>query len=218
YYIPAGGSIVLKYTATAPATTAINLQTTVRHYIAATEVGNAQNTVGVSSTLPLSLLNFKAAAVNGHTLLEWTTANETNSNLFEIERSGNNNSFAVIGNVNAGRTSYSFIDSFPVKPTAYYRLKMVDRYGQFTYSPVVAVTNKAVSIYSAGPSPFSTSIVLKVPGRQSLQISLTDVAGNIVLRKIVTGENTIHIDDLGRLPAGTYILQAGSYRQKLIKL
>jgi uncharacterized repeat protein (TIGR01451 family) len=228
YYIPASGSIVLKYSAVAPAATALNLQTTVRDYIAATEVGSAQNTVGVSATLPVSLLSFKGTAVNGKTLLEWTTANETNSSVFEIERSGNSNVFENIGAVNAGARSYSFIDSFPSRGTTYYRLKMTDRDGQFTYSSVIAVSGKAtgISVSNVGQNPFSSHITLKVMTSNSLsiQISISDAWGRNILHKTTackSGENLIQINDLQKLSAGTYFLQVisdeGSWQQQVVK-
>ena len=60
YYIAAGGSIILKYTATAPSYSESNITTTVRDYVASTEVGSAQNTLSVSTTLPVNLLSFQS--------------------------------------------------------------------------------------------------------------------------------------------------------------
>lgn len=45
YYIPAGGSIILKYTATAPSSPASNQVTNARDYVGIKLVGTAQNTV-----------------------------------------------------------------------------------------------------------------------------------------------------------------------------
>jgi hypothetical protein len=98
-----------------------------------------------SFTLPLNLISFNAAANNANTRLIWQTDNQVDVDHFEIERSGvNSNGFTVVGTVPVNNNSsgtYSFTDlnarNYITK--GYYRLKVVDRDGRFTYSRVVLV-------------------------------------------------------------------------------
>ncbi len=81
------------------------------------------------TTFPLHLLTFTAKRANTANLLNWTTAQEVNTDRFEIERSGNSREFSKIGVVKAGNTNYTFTDNDPLKGVNYYRLKMLDKDG-----------------------------------------------------------------------------------------
>ena len=58
-----------------------------------------------ATTLPLHLLTFTAKRANTANLLNWTTAQEVNTDRFEIERSSNGREFSKIGTVKS-RQSY----------------------------------------------------------------------------------------------------------------
>jgi uncharacterized repeat protein (TIGR01451 family) len=233
YYIPSGGSIVLKYNATSGSVSASNLLTTARDYIAATLVGSAQNTVSVSTTLPVRLLSFKGNRVDRIIHLEWITADETNSDRFEIQRSNGNGAFIKLGEVAAagtssGRTSYSFIDSFPPAGTNHYRLKQLDRDSRYQYSNIVSIlpTDRNIETAKAFPNPFNsyTNITIVSAKAQTVSLLLSDVSGKIVWSKNETcmkGENTILLDQAGTLRTGTYFLkiitEEGSHQEKIVK-
>ncbi|HEX7846469.1 MAG TPA: T9SS type A sorting domain-containing protein, partial [Chitinophagaceae bacterium] len=82
----------------------------------------------------------------------WTTATETNMSGFEVQRRLKNeadfsargfvNSKAPGGNSNS-QLSYSYLDANAYTDTSYYRLKIVDLNGGFTYSEIKAVFTKA---------------------------------------------------------------------------
>jgi hypothetical protein len=80
-------------------------------------------------------------------LLEWKTGIEDNLNRFEIERSASDpNNFVQIGTVHAiGNNSYYFFRDemvmHPPAPIYYYRLKLVDNNGAYTYSNTITVTH-----------------------------------------------------------------------------
>lgn len=214
YYVPAGSSIIIRYTAKAPASNAVNLSTTVRDYIGTTEVGSGNNTVGVSATLPVTLTGFRANIVNGYPLLQWSTAGEINVDGFQIERSVNNQ-FDKIGFVPAAGngSSYSFIDSFAVRGNNYYRLKLTDRDGQFTYSAVVLVNwqSKGFSVQSMYPVPVKDGLTINLTSEknQQLNIRITDVAGRLLqqtTRQCVSGANLIQVNNLGTLTSGQYFI------------
>jgi len=234
YYIAAGGSIIVKYTATTCPSPASNLVTTARDYVSTTEVGSAQNTVSVSSTLPVTLLSFNAGWLNDHVELNWTTANETNSYSIEIEKSNGNSMFSKIGQVFTtgalGATiSYSFVDSFPLAGTNQYRLKLVDRNNQYKYSSVISLNKKQAgfSLQNSFPNPFINELNVQLLSDkvQPVQLQLIDVSGKIVFnrREICnSGTSNIVLDNLAGLQAGVYLLKVitveGSFQQQLIKV
>jgi uncharacterized repeat protein (TIGR01451 family) len=219
YTVPATGSIVLKYTATAPGSQALNLLTTAKGFIGTTQFALANNTVSVSTTLPILLVSLKAKWVTDKVNLDWTTASENNSRHFEIERSTDNSTFRKIGEKNAAGNSsvqknYSWIDSFPANHTSYYRLKLVDNDGKYKYSPVVSLQagNSDATIRSIYPNPFTSDmqINLSLKKDQPVRIKISDARGQSVLQQdhsCARGNNSIVINNLSALPPGMYLVE-----------
>ena len=234
YRVPAGGNIIIKYTATAPSSGASNLLTTARDYIATTEVGSAQNTVSVSTVLPVSLISFKATWVNEKVKLDWSTANENNSNFFEVERSNDNNRFITIGKIIAAGNSsakkdYSFTDGFPQTGINYYRLKTADLDQHFKYSSVIAMkkTETNILLNNIYPNPFINKIEINIylDKEQSIRLNLLNYQGKLLTwkeQKGKVGTSTILFNNLENLCNGIYLLQfvteEGVLNEKLIKV
>lgn len=98
--------------------------------------------VTVAAVASVELLSFRAYAVVDHCQLAWSTGEEGNVRQFIVERSSDRETFVGVGQV-AARGSYSdyrFSDASPLDAdmnrTFYYRLKMVDRDGTYTYSEI----------------------------------------------------------------------------------
>ncbi|MGI8951009.1 MAG: TolB family protein [Chitinophagaceae bacterium] len=167
----------------------------------------------LSEILPLTLINFTAAYEGKTVNLAWQTTQEINSSYFDIERSIDGISFSKIGTIaakgnNNSVTNYSFSDNaLPYKNTQQqivnYRLKIVDKDGQFTYSKIVSVCFTASSLVRIYPNPAKN--ILQIEGLNSSApstISIINISGNIV--KQITVENNNYLFDVGSLAAGTY--------------
>ena len=113
-----------------------------------------------ATVLPLTLKSFSASQPTATTTkLNWTTSWEQNTLHFDIEASRNGADFGLIGRIAAagnssGDINYSFTHSNPYRNNTYYRLKMVDIDGRFTYSHIVRVECTACPL--AVPSCSST--------------------------------------------------------------
>lgn len=98
-----------------------------------------------ATVLPLTLKSFSASQPTATTtLLKWTTSSEQNTSHFDIEASQSGANFGLIDRVAAAGNSssdinYSYTHTNPFRNTTYYRLKMVDIDGKFTYSKIVSV-------------------------------------------------------------------------------
>ena len=97
--------------------------------------------------LPIDLLSFDAKKQNQNNLLFWSTATETNSDYFTIEKTIDGASYEVVGQVNGGGTSfdqldYSLVDYDVRKAINYYRLKQTDTDGAEKISALVSVDNR----------------------------------------------------------------------------
>jgi len=183
----------------------------------------ASNVFPSNSTLPVTLLNFSAAYRNGVTALSWETENEVNFSHYEIERKSENGSDYVTiaskqANGNTGRSVYSSNDNISSMNDAvvYYRLKMVDVDGKFTYSNVIMVRKekKAISGISLSPNPVISSANATVRFDASraavVNLRIVDMAGRQVLAQqnnVSEGTNSIQVNNLNRLQPGLYIIQ-----------
>lgn len=142
-------------------------------------------------TLPQQLLTFTGSLQNNSTLLQWETTNEINTSYFTVERSIDGTSFKQIGTVGAkgnDRNSYSYTDfnvASQQSAVVYYRLKMVDVNGSFTYSKVISITIVSSYTLFIYPNPIRDLLKIKMSlsKAENLQIHVTDMNGHTVYRK-----------------------------------
>ncbi len=165
-----------------------------------------------SSVLPLHLISFSGKKINSIIQLNWITENEINTSHFDIERSGNGIAFTKTGEVAAinssGRNEYTFTDVQPLNGINYYRLKQVDIDGQFTYSPVIRISNNGSELlFALSPNPAGNFISITYPGRrEKVSISIYDAQGRLVKQQTQKGELIINMP-LQQLVAGMYFIQ-----------
>jgi len=81
--------------------------------------------------LPVKFVSFTVARKQDKVLVEWSTAQESNSSNFIVERSENGTSWTAIASVKAAGESstlvnYSYTDKSINAPVVYYRVKQVD--------------------------------------------------------------------------------------------
>lgn len=182
------------------------------------------------SVLPLSWLSFTARkADNKSVLLNWVTSNEINNDHFEIERSKNGIDFTSIASVAAKgnvqtQNRYAYTDMLPVNGANYYRIKQVDKDGQYSYSPIEKVDmNDIIRYWKVYPNPatghsgfYANDAFAKV------QLSLADMNGKVIWQTTATNvSNGQRIDiNLSGASKGVYILKintdAGISTEKII--
>ena len=172
-----------------------------------------------ATLFPLHLLTFTAKRVNTANLLNWTTAQEVNTDHFDIERSPNGTQFSKIGTVKANNNSgqYEYTDNQTrnekQETVVFYRLKMLDKDGQFTYSPILQLTiNHSQLTIALFPNPAKDNLQLQIESDQKAILNLQVLAqdGKIVLSKRVTVPQGSSLQSLNisQLAAGHYFLKA----------
>lgn len=162
-----------------------------------------------SSSLPVSYASLTAVAVNNESQINWSTASETNTSHFEIERSTNGIDFIKIGNVDAAKNStqivhYAFIDANPELEN-YYRLKQVDLDGKFEYSAMVRVLFKnTVNNYAVWPSPAGNLVQINNLTDDEVTYQISNVMGQPVKNGSISAtHNSI---DIQQLEKGIYFI------------
>lgn len=181
-----------------------------------------------AGTLPIKLLDFNAKESGGKNLLLWTTATESNSDHFSIERSSDAQVYETIGNVNASGFStsainYSFTDVSPLNGINYYRLKMVDKDGTFEYSKIVSITNKdnhsiAINYIELSAANNTASVIINSTKAQTANLSIIDVSGRTVLNtgiQLQKGNNTIN--KTVSLSGGIYYIRLFTTDETVVK-
>ncbi len=161
--------------------------------------------VNANCILPLQLQTFTGALVNNKVSLNWKVATATNFSHFEIERSNNGINFIALGNVALQNIDqYHFTDGAILNSNYFYRLKLVDLDGNFTYSNVLRFQNKMNSGLTIIGNPVKDKII--VAGLEGKgQLAVYDFAGKLVVQKNVKSAN--ESIEVSTLIKGVYILK-----------
>ncbi|MFK8164846.1 MAG: right-handed parallel beta-helix repeat-containing protein [Lewinella sp.] len=109
---------------------------------AATDIGPIES----GQSLPSELGTFSAEALSKTSVgLNWNTVTETATGRYHVERKSTHRFWTEIGSVAAAGFSrssldYEFMDEEAPAGTLYYRLRMADMDGSYTYSPIREIT------------------------------------------------------------------------------
>ncbi|THH37575.1 lamin tail domain-containing protein [Neolewinella litorea] len=112
-----------------------------------------------TARLPVVLQSFTATSLHDAVRLDWRTTQETDNEVFVVERSKSGRSFREIGRVPAGNGRYFFVDYAPFPGQNIYRLRQLDTDGQETvFGPrLVRLDSGTVRVY---PNPTSGKLFL----------------------------------------------------------
>ncbi len=166
---------------------------------------SAHGDIGV---LPLELLDFYGKAEATSNVLHWTTATETGTSYFGVERSADSQNFLSIGRAAAAQNSmvnqdYLFSDDAPLLGLSYYRLRMQDLDGSFTYSPVIALQRGAA--FRIHPNPVNDLLMWDLQEGNAQHARIYDALGRMI-SEVSASSGTIQGGPLTGLPSGYYTL------------
>lgn len=169
---------------------------------------NDQIIVSLQSTLPVTLVSFNGKSVDCQSRLEWKVADAIDFNRFEVERSNGTYSYSKVAAVSyTGASSYTWTDPATDLPTGYYRLKMVDENGDYTYSNTIMIKNTCLEpVVKVYPTITDNQVQVILPnGYEQATIQVYNIGGQQMNPRITgTGSNrTVYLQNF---PKGTYIL------------
>lgn len=167
-----------------------------------------------NNPVPLQLLSFTGKISDKSIALSWTTANEVNTDYFIIERSINGLSFSNDGTISSMNNPstihhYQYQVKNPANGLNYFRLKMVDKDGKFTYSNVLAFklnTDAAIRVY-----PTVTNATINIYTYNVQRILLYNTNGQYV-QNLLRGQN-----DISHLPSGIYFVKTNDTTIRIVK-
>ena len=198
-------------------------------------------TGAIGVPLPVDLEDFGGVASGSGVLLSWKVGIETGLSRYEVQRSTDGVGFATIGSVQPG--GRQFYDGSAVVGSDFYRLRMVNVDGSFTYSKVVVVdvSGSASSGAAAGwvrvlGNPFSGACSVAIVGPAGgsggsgasgaglgiVSLRLASASGVVIWRSEVAvgvGGTVVQLDATSRLASGVYFLTVmGAQGQETVKL
>ena len=162
--------------------------------------------------LAVQLNSFEGENSNGKNSLKWKTSNETEMDYYAIERSENGNDFTEIDRTASHNSitasEYNFTDKAS-QGSVFYRLKMVNNDGSFTYSKIVLLNVNESTQLKVYPSIFTSSLNVHMESQSSeaINYSFVDLSGKTVYKNTFNAKKGAN-DFAVQLPPG---LSRGQY-------
>lgn len=162
------------------------------------------------NALPVKLLYFTAIADGNKVRLNWEAANEQETVKYEIEKSLTGTNFSKIGTVisrQLSQSAYVDFDNSPAQGWNYYRLKMIEKSGSFTYSPIRPVEfKKGLEQVRIFPVPAQTVLNIQLPTSyvNKVQLQVFGVDGKFISSMKPTANMVVL--NVQPLAAATYFL------------
>jgi hypothetical protein len=159
--------------------------------------------------LPVKLTSFTGTLLNNNQVsLQWQTADETSIKDYELEYCSDGISYSTIlitvTPQGEAINNYSYLHTTPAVGSNYYRIKIVNDDGSFSYSNIVPIdiqNNNTATIY---PNPATDNIVIILPNTNKSVVNIYNSTGSLVKTTIVYSiTNTV---DINNLPSGTYFI------------
>lgn len=170
----------------------------------------------IINPLPLVVVSFKASCEDIYTQIQWQTGVERDVDHFEIERSTDGVTWTTLGKVaaadNPSGSSYSYKDQGR-KAEAFYRLRIVNRSGADSYSPVFRGGCTDIALpFTVYPNPVQTEAVAQVSVREGTRttIRVVNINGQVIFTSVWNLRPGInqYILPVSQLAAGVYIVEA----------
>lgn len=176
--------------------------------------------------LPLNLYSFTGVLQNNEVELQWQTAQEQNTDKFIVERSSNFRNYNPVGSKEAAGNStstrkYLLRDKEPLTGTNFYRLRMVDKDGSFTFSRVIVINvSTIINKLHVYPNPAKNILQIQgFEGNEKVSLQITNSIGETVKMQVVqlNGSGSYSLD-INTLKSGKYFIALqGKTERKIIE-
>jgi Secretion system C-terminal sorting domain len=169
----------------------------------------------ILSIVPLKWINVSASLnLQQKAVISWEVQ-ETDAARYEIEKSTNGRNFTTITSLNSkadGIHSYEFAEPEIYQGTVFYRIKQVDKDGQYSYSVVLSVVNNRLLKGSVYPNPARNLAQVNVSNLLiGTTAELIDINGKKIKNIAINKQN------FAGLNAGIYLLKfVNGQTEKLI--
>ena len=171
-----------------------------------------QNVALSPIVVPIELIDFQGIAEKERIKLTWKTSSENHVSTYQLEKLqtlNNKETWSSMAAIKANNapSNYENFDVSPNVGTNYYRLKIVDADGSFSYSKIVSVEFSSLkTLVFLFPNPSKNRVYLSENAFKNEEtVEIVDVSGKVVTRTTV-GQGRTGFDIQG-LANGTYFLK-----------
>ena len=171
-------------------------------------------------TLPAKLIDFAGVNRGSYNQLNWVVTEEQHLARYELERSADGLNYQKVATKQAANSmimiTYTHNDPVSIGASEYYyRLKIIDHDGSFTYSSVVFIRAASKTKISVLNNPFRDIIILQynTARDQKISVALYHAGGGLIRRQdynATAGSGAYTLFGFDNLPAGLYYLKTGS--------
>jgi len=179
--------------------------------------GSTTKTLSVAAALPVTYAYFKGQRSGRTNLLQWGTSGEQNSDYFSIERSTDGSNYAAIGKVAAAGNSslpkdYAYTDNNSPAGNTYYRLRQVDKDGNYKLSDVVLISGagqKTIEQIYPNPVREQLNVVLNNDAKGSGRIAVYDLTGRLMQQLAIEKSQEVYATSVNmkNLVPGLYLVE-----------
>lgn len=170
--------------------------------------------------LPVNLTSFTVSENNCTASLNWHTTSEVSFSHYAVERSTDGVNFTSVGKVKANGTGkYQFADKSDIEAgISFYRLRMVDLNGTYTFSKTVKLqttcTNTKLSLY---PNPAGSTVQIKgLTEDETVRIYTAN--GRLIIEQRINTKGALTLD-ISSYTAGVYnvVVQGNNGKNRHVK-
>ncbi|MES2556622.1 MAG: GEVED domain-containing protein [Bacteroidota bacterium] len=180
--------------------------------------------ITTSSPLSVELISFTANKNEAAVVLNWKTAAEIDNDYYTVERSGDINSWEVVGTVDGAGTSneilnYALVDQKPLPGLSYYRLKQTDFGGVSRYSQIESVEFFSGLSFQLFPNPTTGLVSLQGNDLDVYEVSVLNNLGQLCNLPIVSRATDEIRFDFTDFTAGVYSIRLnGDHKMEMMRL
>jgi hypothetical protein len=172
--------------------------------------------------LPVRMTSFQAINRESTVELKWSVAQNENGKEFQIEKSIDGKSFTYVATVPAsvktGSENYAYNDA-GVSVNTFYRVKLVDRNTQPSYSNMLMIAKKTTNGFlSLNQNPVDSYLGFSVNANSNTMgtVNIYNAAGTKMISQkinLTKGTNAITLNLDGKIYTGMYILEVLSNQE-----
>ena len=176
----------------------------------------------VTNILAMRLLSFNVLKEGKKATLNWAVEKEESLSYYSIERSNDGENFYSIGRLASINTSgvhtYRFSDESPISGFDFYRLKMMEANGNFSYSPIRKINFENANLVIIYPNPSNGKFMVDF-GKSVDSKTYSIVIRNVLSQKVFetkTSQQKIEIKLKGQTKKGIYFVEIKNEAQEIV--
>ena len=167
------------------------------------------------TALPVKFVGLTLTRKSSDVLIQWSTTEEINANVYELEKSFDGANWnpiafiAAIGN-STDVNNYAYTDKAVSAKVVYYRIKQIDLDGKFTYTAIRSIKNDAMQESNVNIAAVQGKVLLQISkeSKSDLTVRFISLSGQVIDQQIV--KSNLGQVVLNSKVAGNYVISVSN--------